>query len=147
MNAAAARNAQIAVSHVAAAKIAALRPAIARKFGCCLIEIASLRIVRPAIELVTVSTAPSLSSCCGHAPERAAGEDCGCQDVSCRLWVRVAPIVRGGQAREVTLDGDVTLAGGTFQGRDWSWDPMFAERVEALGLDLDDVESAIEADV
>lgn len=108
---------------------------------------ATLRSVRPAAELVSVSTVAGLSTCCGHAPEREEGEDCGCQDVSCRLWVRVNPVVKGGQAREIAVDGDVTLAGGTFQGKDWSWRPMFAERVEALGLDLDDVESAIEADV
>ncbi len=142
-----ARNAQIAVAPVAAAKLAAMRPIMAREFGCGLVEIASLRTVRPVAELVTVSTAPSLSQCCGHAPEREEGEDCGCQDVSCRLFVRIASLVKGGEAREITIDGDVTLAGGEFQGKDWSWCPMFAERVEALGLDLDDVEEAIEADV
>jgi hypothetical protein len=131
----------------AAAKLAALRAVIAREFGYGLTEIASLRTVRPAVELVSVSTVAGLSQCCGHAPERANGEDCGCRDVSCRLTVRRASIVKGGGAREITVDGDVTLAGGTFQGKDWNWCPMFAERVEALGLDLDEVEDAIESDV
>lgn len=139
--------ASIAIAPAASAKLGALRPVIAREFGCGLAAIASLRTVRPAVELVSVSTVAGLSTCCGHAPERAAGEDCGCQDVSCRLWVRIAPVVRGGQTREVTVDGDVTLAGGRFDVRDWSWEPMFAERVEALGLDLDEVEDAIESDV
>lgn len=140
-------NASITIAPVAAAKLAALRPVIAREFGVGLAAISSLRTVRPAAELVSVSTVAGLSTCCGHAPEREEGEDCGCQDVSCRLWVRVNPVVKGGQVREIAVDGDVTLAGGIFQGKDWSWCPMFAERVEALGLDLDDVESAIEADV
>lgn len=139
--------ASITIAPVAAAKLAALRPAIARAFGVGLSEIASLRTVRPAAELVGVSTVASLSSCCGHAPEREDGEDCGCQDVFCCLEVRVAPIVKGGHAREITIDGDVTLADGRFDVRDWSWAPDFAARVEALGLDLNDVESAIEADV
>jgi hypothetical protein len=106
-----------------------------------------LRTVRPAAELVSVSTVAGFSQCCGHAPDREEGEDCGCQDVSCRLFVRVSSVVKGGEAREITVDGDVTLAGGTFQGRDWSWSPMFAERVEALGLDFGEVEDAIESDV
>lgn len=139
--------AAITVSPAASVKLAALRLAVAQGFDCSLSEIASLRTVRPAVELVTASTAASLSQCCGHAPERADGEDCGCQDVSCRLFVRRASIVKGGEAREITIDGDVTLANGRFDVRDWSWCSTFAEKVEALGLDLDDVEEAIEADV
>ena len=139
--------ASIAIVPAAAAKLAALRPVIARELGVGLAEIASLRAVRPAAELVSVSTVAGLSQCCGHLDERAEGEDCGCQDVSCRLTVRVSPLVKGGEAREITVDGDVTLAGGEFQGRDWSWCPAFAERVEALGLDFGAVEDAIESDV
>lgn len=139
--------AAITVSPVASAKLAALRMVIAQSFECSLSEIASLRTVRPAVELVTASTAASLSQCCGHTPERAEDEDCGCQDVSCRLFVSRASIVKGGEASEITIDGDVTLANGRFDVRDWSWSPTFAEKVEALGLDLDDVEEAIEADV
>jgi hypothetical protein len=139
--------ASLSIAPVAAAKLAALRPVVTREFGCGLAEIASLRTVRPAAELVSVSTVAGFSQCCGHAPDREEGEDCGCQDVSCRLFVRVSSVVKGGEAREITVDGDVTLAGGTFQGRDWSWSPMFAERVEALGLDFGEVEDAIESDV
>jgi hypothetical protein len=138
--------ASLSIAPVAAAKLAALRLVIARELGVSLTAAASLRTVHPAAELVSVSTVSGLSQCCGHAPDRGEGEDCGCQDVRCRLTVRRASIVKGGKAREIKISGDVTLAGGTFQGQDWSWCPMFAKRVEALGLDIDEVEDAIESD-
>ena len=56
----------------------------------------------------------------------------------------VASAVKGGMPRDVTVSGDVTLASGRFDVQDWSWSQSFAERVRALGLRLDDAESAIE---
>ena len=136
--------ASLSIAPVAAAKLAALRPVVTRDFGCGLRGIASLRTVRPAVEIVDVDVTSQVSGCCGHAPHREEGEDCGCTDVDVTLTGMVRPVVQGGQPREVTVSGDVTLAGGRFDVQDWSWSQGFAERVKALGLRLDDAESAIE---
>lgn len=136
--------ASLSIAPVAAAKLAALRPVVTRDFGCGLRGIASLRTVRPAVEIVDVDVTSQVSGCCGHAPDREEGEDCGCTDVDVTLTVMVRPVVQGGQPREVTVSGEVTLASGRFDVRDWSWSQSFSEAVEAAGLRLDDAESAIE---
>jgi hypothetical protein len=136
--------ASLSIAPVAAAKLAALRALVAREFGCSLRDIASLRAVRQVAEVVDVDVTSQVSGCCGHAPDREEGEDCGCQDVDVTLTVRVASAVKGGMPRDVTVSGDVTLASGRFDVQDWSWSQSFAERVRALGLRLDDAESAIE---
>jgi len=81
--------ASLSLAPAAVTRLAALRALVAREFGVSLGEIASLRTVRPVAELVSVSTVAGLSTCCGHVQFREDGEDCGCQDVSCRLFVRV----------------------------------------------------------
>ncbi len=137
-------NASLSITRTAAAKLSALRPVVAREFGCGLSGIATLRTVRPAVEIVDVDVTSQVSGCCGHAPHRKEGEDCGCQDVDVMLTMKRASIVQGGQPREVTVSGEVTLANGRFDVRDWSWSQSFREAVEAAGLRLDDAESAIE---
>lgn len=137
-------NASLSITRTAAAKLSALRAIVAREFVVSLADIASLRMVRAGVEIVDVDVTIQVSGCCGHAPHRKEGEDCGCQDVDVMLTMKRASIVQGGQPREVTVSGEVTLASGRFDVRDWSWSQSFSEAVEAAGLRLDDAESVIE---
>lgn len=135
----------------------AIAPAAVRHLPSLTVARADVRMVRPAVKLTSIDATASLSTCCGHAPDRKDDEDCGCRDCDVELTFAVASIVRGGPSRTVTLSGECTLApnerGGApkFQGRDWSWGPDFVEAVEALIGDdsrkLDDIESDIEAAV
>jgi hypothetical protein len=135
----------------------AIAPAAARFAPALTVARADLRRVRPVVTLAEVDVISSLSTCCGHAPDREDDEDCGCRDCDVDLVFTVSSIVRGGQSRTVTLSGQCTLApdeeGGApkFGAKDWSWEQELVEAVEALIGDdfsaLDDVESAIEAAV
>lgn len=135
----------------------AIAPAAVRHLPSLTVARADMRLVRPVVKLTSVDVISSLSSCCGHAPDREDDEDCGCRDADVELTFTVESIIRGGPSRTVTLSGQCTLApderGGApkFGAKDWSWEQELVEAVEALIGDdfsaLDDVESAIEAAV
>ena len=103
-----------------------------REFDLSLADAASLRWIHPTAEIVSVNATAWLSQCCGHAPDREYGADCGCQDVDVDLTFRLAPVIKGGSPRTVTVTGEVTLAGGEFQAPYWSWNSDFLGRVEEI---------------
>ncbi len=122
----------ITVTPAASNKLDRLRAVVRDNFDQSLSEVASLRWLRAKAELESVNATGWLSQCCGHAPDREEGADCGCQDVDVDLTFRLAPVVKGGATRQVIITGDVTLADGEFQAPYWSWQSEFLASVEAL---------------